>query len=193
MVVSGLSSPKPPPEATPEKPEKTDPYAPIIDPDNNKIVTTYAERQLFDFVQAILPEEENIEAKDTQSYFSILFEGKSNRWILHYFDSRQHPSVVFPIELTKEDALIIERSGLELSGNQIIRGCTRLADMLPSKYEDNTLQIKEESTERTAPLFCTRSYRPFCRRYFGYPSQFGSPVLPQNPYGHQPSFGLGCR
>ncbi|MDU1347306.1 MAG: IS1595 family transposase, partial [Eikenella corrodens] len=25
--------------------------------------------------------------------------------------------------------------------------------MLPSKYEDNTLQIKEESTERTAPLF----------------------------------------
>ncbi|HEY9947992.1 TPA: IS1595 family transposase, partial [Neisseria meningitidis] len=23
--------------------------------------------------------------------------------------------------------------------------------MLPSKYEDNTLQIKEKSTERTAP------------------------------------------
>ncbi|HFC6171481.1 TPA: hypothetical protein ACFM6M_002138, partial [Neisseria meningitidis] len=33
-------------------------------------------------------------------------------------------------------------------------GCTRLADMLPSKYEDNTLQIKEKSTERTAPFFC---------------------------------------
>ena len=82
--------------------------------------------------------------------------------------------------------------GLPMSVNKIW-GCTRLADMLPSKYEDNTLQIKEESTERTAPLFCTRSYRPFCRRYFGYPSQFGSPVLPQNPYGHQPSFGLGCR
>ncbi|HEZ7550548.1 TPA: IS1595 family transposase, partial [Neisseria meningitidis] len=26
--------------------------------------------------------------------------------------------------------------------------------MLPPKYEDNTLQIKEKSTERTAPLFC---------------------------------------
>ncbi|EMS1141500.1 IS1595 family transposase, partial [Neisseria gonorrhoeae] len=25
--------------------------------------------------------------------------------------------------------------------------------MLPSKYEDNTLQIKERSTERTAPFF----------------------------------------
>ncbi|HFC5888283.1 TPA: hypothetical protein ACLAX2_001652, partial [Neisseria meningitidis] len=35
------------------------------------------------------------------------------------------------------------------------RGCTRLADMLPSKYEDNALQIKEKSTERTAPFFCT--------------------------------------
>ncbi|EMR8209132.1 TPA: IS1595 family transposase, partial [Neisseria gonorrhoeae] len=29
--------------------------------------------------------------------------------------------------------------------------------MLPSKYEDNTLQIKERSTERTAPFFCTGS------------------------------------
>ncbi|HFB8767436.1 TPA: IS1595 family transposase, partial [Neisseria gonorrhoeae] len=27
--------------------------------------------------------------------------------------------------------------------------------MLPLKYEDNTLQIKERSTERTAPFFCT--------------------------------------
>ncbi|HEZ0694082.1 IS1595 family transposase, partial [Neisseria meningitidis] len=26
--------------------------------------------------------------------------------------------------------------------------------MLPSKYEDNALQIKEKSTERTAPFFC---------------------------------------
>ncbi|HGO7135509.1 TPA: IS1595 family transposase, partial [Neisseria meningitidis] len=25
--------------------------------------------------------------------------------------------------------------------------------MLPSKYEDNTLQIKEKSTKRTAPFF----------------------------------------
>ncbi|MEY6525923.1 IS1595 family transposase, partial [Neisseria gonorrhoeae] len=27
--------------------------------------------------------------------------------------------------------------------------------MLASKYEDNTLQIKERSTKRTAPFFCT--------------------------------------
>ena len=73
------------------------------------------------------------------------------------------------------------------------RGYTRLADMLPSENEDNALQIKEKSTEITTPFFCARSYCTFRRRYFGYPSQFGSPVLPQNPYGHQPSFDLGCR
>ncbi|HEZ2791971.1 IS1595 family transposase, partial [Neisseria meningitidis] len=28
--------------------------------------------------------------------------------------------------------------------------------MLPWEYEDNTLQIKEKSTERTDPFFCTR-------------------------------------
>ncbi|EPT3261697.1 hypothetical protein ACEL14_001887, partial [Neisseria gonorrhoeae] len=33
-------------------------------------------------------------------------------------------------------------------GSQKNRVCTRLADMLPSKYEDNTLQIKERSTKR---------------------------------------------
>ena len=35
-------------------------------------------------------------------------------------------------------------------------GCTRLADMLPSKYEDNTLQIKEKSTGRTAPFLYSK-------------------------------------
>ena len=33
------------------------------------------------------------------------------------------------------------------------RGCTRLADMLPSKYEDNTLQITEKSTEELLRFF----------------------------------------
>ena len=153
MVVSGLSSPKTPPETTPEKPDKTDPYAPIIDPDNNKIVTTYAERRLFDFVQTILPEEENIEAKDTQSYFSILFEGKSNRWILRYFDSRQHPSVVFPIELTEDDIFIIERSGLEVSGNQIIietpENILRLAWLVKESLafckDDENFRVKKQA------------------------------------------------
>ena len=115
MVVSGLSAPKTVQEETlTEKVEKIDPTAPIVDPDNNKIVTTYAERRLFDLIKTILPEDANVEAKDTESYFNILVDGKSNRWVLRYFDNKQRPSVVFPIELDDSDVINIQRSGLEM-------------------------------------------------------------------------------
>ena len=67
---------------------------------------------------------------------------------------------------------------------EIKRGCTRLADMLPSKYEDNALQIKEKSTERTASFFCTRSYRPFCCRYFEVSIPIRKPYPTANPPSH---------
>ena len=120
MVVSGLSAPKVQEEAAPVEKEQEDPTAPIIDPENNKIVTTYAERRLFDLVKSILPDDASIEAKDTESYFSVLVDGKSNRWILRYFDNKQRPSVIFPIELEESDISNIERCGLEVSGNQVI-------------------------------------------------------------------------
>lgn len=121
MVVSGLSAPKVQEEAAPvETGEQEDPTAPIIDPENNKIVTTYAERRLFDLVKSILPDDASIEAKDTESYFGVLVDGKSNRWILRYFDNKQRPSVIFPIELEESDISNIERCGLEVSGNQVI-------------------------------------------------------------------------
>lgn len=120
MIVSGLSAPKVQEEAAPVEKEQEDPTAPIIDPENNKIVTTYAERRLFDLVKSILPDDASIEAKDTESYFGVLVDGKSNRWILRYFDNKQRPSVIFPIELEESDISNIERCGLEVSGNQII-------------------------------------------------------------------------
>ena len=120
MVVSGLSAPKVQEEAAPVEKEQEDPTEPIIDPENNKIVTTYAERRLFDLVKSILPDDASIEAKDTESYFGVLVDGKSNRWILRYFDNKQRPSVIFPIELEESDISNIERCGLEVSGNQVI-------------------------------------------------------------------------
>lgn len=121
MVVSGLSAPKVQEETAPvETGEQEDPTAPIIDPENNKIITTYAERRLFDLVKSILPDDASIEAKDTESYFGVLVDGKSNRWILRYFDNKQRPSVIFPIELEESDISNIERCGLEVSGNQVI-------------------------------------------------------------------------
>ena len=120
MVVSGLSAPKVQEETALVEKEQEDPTAPIIDPENNKIVTTYAERRLFDLVKSILPDDASIEAKDTESYFGVLVDGKSNRWILRYFDNKQRPSVIFPIELEESDISNIERCGLEVSGNQVI-------------------------------------------------------------------------
>lgn len=119
MVVSGLSAPKVVTEPEEREPE-FDPTAPIVNPDNSKIITTYAERRLFEIVQSVLPEDAHIEAKDTESYYGILVSGKSNRWILRYFDNKQRPSVTFPVELNDDDLAKIKRCGLEMTGNQVI-------------------------------------------------------------------------
>lgn len=120
MIVSGLSAPKVTVDSSVGKNEENDPEAPQIDPENSKIITTASERKLLDCVKSILPEEANIEGRDTESYFSVLVNGKTNRWVLRYFDNKQRPSVVLPIALTDDDIRNIQRSRLELSGNQII-------------------------------------------------------------------------
>lgn len=99
-------------------PKETDP---IIDPENSKITTTYSERLVYNHVTMITGDIENITYKDTENYFNILYQGKSNRWLLRYFDSKQRPSIQLPVEITDEIKKEIERSGLEISaGNQII-------------------------------------------------------------------------
>ena len=138
MVVSGLSAPKII-DDVPEKNQEIDPTAPVVDPENNKIVTTYAERRLFDLVKSILPEEAYVEAKDTESYFNVLVNGKNNRWILRYFDNKQRPSVLFPIDLSADDIKHIQRSGLEVQGNQVIidvpENILRLSGLVRDAFE----------------------------------------------------------
>lgn len=140
MVVSGLTAPKVQEEPTDiERPKKVDPKAPVVDPNNERIVTTYAERRLFDLVKSILPEDANIEAKDTESYFNVLVNGKNNRWVLRYFEGKQRPSVVFPLVFSEEDIRGIQRSGLELSGSQVIidnpENILRLSWLVLDAYE----------------------------------------------------------
>ena len=138
-----------------EKPKKVDPKAPIADPKNERIITTYTERRLFDLVKAILPEDASIEAKDTESYFNVLVDGKSNRWVLRYFDSKQRPSVAFPIELTEDDVFSIQRCGLEMAGNQVIidtpENILRLSWLVLDAYEfccdDENFKRRSKSEE----------------------------------------------
>ena len=151
MVVSGLSTPKA--EEQPKDEPEYDPTAPIIDPENERIITTYAERRLFDLIKSILPEDANIEAKDTESYYGVLVDGKSNRWVVRYYDNKQRPSVVFPTELTEEDADTIRRNGLEISGSQVIidvpENILRLSWMVRDAYafccDDENFKRKRES------------------------------------------------
>lgn len=76
-----------------------DETAPVVDPDNPNIITTHNERLFYSNIQLLLGENADISAKDTVSYYNILCQGKSNRWVVRYFDSKQRPSIVLPIEL----------------------------------------------------------------------------------------------
>lgn len=145
MVVSGLSMASNKDkdkdiEATlaPEL-KKIDETAPIVDPENSNVVTTHNERLFFSNIQLLLGEQADISAKDTASYYNILYQGKSNRWVVRYFDSKQRPSIILPLELDEKAIAEVERAGLELApGNQIIidrpENILRLSGLILDSY-----------------------------------------------------------
>lgn len=126
MVVSGLTS-TPAPLADgvasvkkDDLPITPDHKADMVDPDNARIITTYAERKLFEVVQDILGNAE-VNAKDTESYYSVLFQNKVNRWLLRYQAEKRQPTVQFCVPMTEERKKEIERSGLEFGvGDSVI-------------------------------------------------------------------------
>lgn len=91
----------------------------IVDPNNPKIITTKTEMQLLKIIQELLPDE-GIYAKDTESYYSILYQNKSNRWLLRYHGDKRNPTVQFIVPITNVRRIEIQRAGLEFaSGNQV--------------------------------------------------------------------------
>lgn len=122
MVVSGLSSPPPVPTTVElaAAPPPADSDADIVDPNNPKIVTTAAERKILSIVQMILEgqvDAEGVVGKDTESYYAVLFQGKTNRWLLRYVGDRHRPLVYFIIDLSDEHKALIERAGLEIGAS----------------------------------------------------------------------------
>lgn len=157
MVVSGLSQkdfvqPVPQPEL-----EQIVTNEVIVDPNNSKIVTTQSELRVFELVKSILPTDANIEYKDTETYFSVLADGKVNRWICRYFDSKKRPSISIPIPLSDDDIKLIESSGLEVSGNQIIidipDNILRISFLLRRAFafclDDNNFKREKQQEEKT--------------------------------------------
>lgn len=131
MVVSGLSSastiipaeePVKEVETAPvdEVQSEADEFADIIDPENSKIVTTYAERRLFEIAQDILGPDTEIGAKDTESYYSVLFQNKVNRWLLRYQGDKKQPSVTFCVPMTDIRKQEVARAGLEMGAGDSV-------------------------------------------------------------------------
>lgn len=119
MVVSGLSARPAPVEARPVQAAAAteavvDETADMADPTNPRIITTYAERRLFETVRDILGDSADVMPKDTESYFSVLYQGKTNRWLLRYQGDKRQPAVTFCVPLTDAHKREIARAGLQL-------------------------------------------------------------------------------
>lgn len=118
MVTSSLSTPAPE-EPTPALVRVPDPAAPVVDATNARIVTTAAERRLLEVCQDVLAGED-LQSKDTESYFTVLYQGKSNRWLLRYWGDKKQPTIAFCMPLTAEHKAEIKRAKLDLSNNDTI-------------------------------------------------------------------------
>lgn len=115
MVATSLSAPEVMPPAAPVE-VVADEDAPVVDPDNDKIITTADERNLFKICCDILPQED-LQSRDTESYFSIVHGGKSNRWLFRFWGDKKHPAVQFIVPLTDAHRAEIERAGLQIGAS----------------------------------------------------------------------------
>lgn len=123
LVASSLST-APAAQAEPEllpaaAPELPNLDAPEIDPLNPKIVTTAQERRLLQVCQEILPLED-LQGKDTESYYNVLYQGKSNRWLVRFWGDKKRPALQFGIPLTDAHRAEIKRARMELGSRETV-------------------------------------------------------------------------
>lgn len=118
MVTNSLSTPAPE-EVIPIVSIQVDPNAPVIDPSNARIITTATERRVFEICQEIFPNED-LQSKDTESYFNVLYQGKNTRWLFRYFADKKRPSITFCMPLSEVHRAEIRRAKLEIGANDSI-------------------------------------------------------------------------
>lgn len=155
MVATSLSRPERVEEAPPVE-VVADDDAPIVDPNNEKIVTTAEERRLFEICADILLDED-LSMRDTETYFSVIHGGKSNRWLFRFWGDKRRPSIQFIEPITSAHQAEAERAGLEIGRNgQILlskpEDLYRLAGMLRDalaycKNDDNFRRGSRRQTE----------------------------------------------
>ncbi|PJX20393.1 type I restriction endonuclease subunit R [Advenella sp. S44] len=111
----------------------------ITDPNNANIITTAEEQHLYKICCDILVGED-LQARDTETYYSIVHKGKSNRWLFRFWGDRRRPTVQFIEPITEALKAEVLRAGLQLgSGNQIVldkpENLYRLAGLLRQALE----------------------------------------------------------
>lgn len=131
----------------------------IVDPNNPKIITTKTEMRLLEIIQELLPEQE-IYAKDTESYYSILYQNKSNRWLLRYYGDKKSPTVQFAVPMTNVRRIEVRRAGLSFAmGDQVyldkpehlIRLMSIVSDCL--RYCQDDENFRKKSGEESVPEY----------------------------------------
>ena len=157
MVVSGLSAPElsqiePPSQVQDESADFTDGVRDIVSLENEKIVTTVDEQMLYSYAVDILGCDAEIILKDTETYCTLLYQGKVNRWLLRFRADKKIPTIEPCVPITPERSAEIARAGLELLQSGQIRLAKpeyiyRLAGLLFDCYEyarnDENFRIKK--------------------------------------------------
>ena len=119
LVANSLATPSQPEPITVVTVAALDTDAPEIDLLNPKIITTANERRLLAICQEILPDE-NLQGKDTESYYSVLYQGKSNRWLVRFWGDKKRPAIQFGIALTDKHRAEITRARMEMGAGETI-------------------------------------------------------------------------
>lgn len=157
MVVSGLSAPElpqfdPPSQVQDESADSADTVKDIVSAENEKIITTVDEQMLYSYAVDILGCDAEIILKDTETYCTLLYQGKVNRWLLRFRADKKIPTIEPCVPITPERSAEIARAGLELLQSGQIRLAKpeyiyRLAGLLFDCYEyarnDENFRIKK--------------------------------------------------
>nr|WP_297357741.1 type I restriction endonuclease [uncultured Caldimonas sp.] len=132
--------------------EEPNPNAPVVDSANPRIITTAVERRILEICQEVLPGED-LQGKDTESYYTVLYQGKSNRWLVRFWSERKRPAAQFGVPLTEAHKAEIARARLELGTGEAIlldkpenlyRLAGLLADALTFCKNDENFKRKTE-------------------------------------------------
>jgi len=124
-VVKGLSAPTiitahPIEQSTPPTENKTEITADIpqdiVNSENERIITTIDEQNLQKIVNDLFPEYD-LNGKDTESYYSVLFQNKNNRWLFRYDINRKRPTIQFIVPIDENRKIELTRAGLEVLTN----------------------------------------------------------------------------